>query len=86
MIVYNYSWKEENKLISEEIIDWTIKTTYIWNAKWEKYNSTDDYANPIWSITKLVEDTSTWIFIKYRPNKSSDFSFVRDDRASLTYV
>ncbi len=86
MIVYNYSRKDESKTIIESIVDWTITTTYIGKAKRESYNAVGDVAKPIWEIQKRVDDSATGLSIRYRPNKSAKFEFVRNDRATLTYV
>jgi hypothetical protein len=88
MIVYNYSRKEDCKQVVDSQTVSTVTTTYIGKAKRETYDATllpsQNYANPIWAIEKRVEDTSTGISIRYRPNKSQKFEFVWADRATIT--
>lgn len=84
MIVYNYSRKEDCKQIVDSKTVATTTTTYIGKAKRETYNETltesQNFALPIWSIEKRVEDTATGISVRYRPSKSQKFEFVWDDR------
>ena len=63
MIVYNYSRKEDCKQVVDSQTVSTTTTTYIGKAKRETYNATlteaQNFALPIWSIEKRVEDTAT---------------------------
>ena len=88
MIVYNYSRKEDCKQVVDSQTVATVTTTYIGKAKRETYDATlseaQNFARAIWAIEKRVEDTSTGISTRYRPNKSQKFEFVWTDRATIT--
>lgn len=82
----NYSRQDDSKQLTEELVVWTVTTTYVWQAKRTVYKEIADYAKPIRSISKYVEDSSTGTSIKYRPNGIWNFAFAWNDRASLNYV
>lgn len=84
MIVYNYSRKDESKQLVDSQTVSTVTTTYIGKAKRATYKWTWDKAKAIRSIEKRVEDTSTWLSERYRPNGSADFEFIWNDRATIT--
>lgn len=93
---------QEGLVVVEEITSGWVKTTYVWTSIDKSPNDdwlTAMKAQAIWNIVKYVETTSggtktTDMFQaceefptgsgKYY--RSSEFIFVRDSRASLTYL
>jgi hypothetical protein len=89
-----YNITEFNKLLVEEVTTTNVVTTYKGICDNEDYVSWAE-ALPVWSIVKIVEDSSVAGTVKttsYRPeyNETGTMdirkAFVRDDRASLSYV
>ena len=80
---------EFNKVVTEEIVNWTITTTYIGMAPYKHDDPnkmfTDDscYAKPIFRIKKIVETTNwgTTDTVTYFPDANTDFAWTRDSWA-----
>lgn len=81
----------DGKLKIEEVVVWTTTTTYIGRAFYG-LTSAPLTSDPVWAIESYVEDTATKTKEKFRPisivdgEVSQNYEFIRDNRASLTYV
>ena len=91
-----YDSTELRKLKIEETTTWSVKTTYIWVARYPRpaysndswYRVVGDTAEKIWRIKKIEENESSWVTETFFPNGDSWFNFAWDDRddASLSYI
>lgn len=83
---------EFKKLLIDESTSWTVTTTYIGTTEYKRpeyawgYSASADKAKPIWRIKKIEADSSSWITEISFPGWNCGFWFVRNDRASLTYL
>lgn len=89
-----YNSTELRKLKTEETTTWSVKTTYIWVARYPRpafkndswYRDSSDEATPIRRIKKITEDESSWITETFFPEGDNGFCYVWDDRDSLSYI
>ncbi len=91
-----YDSTELRKLKTEETTTWSVKTTYIWVARYPRpayandpwYRVAWDTAKPIRRIKKIEENESTWVVETFFPDWDTGYNFIWDKRSdgSLSYI
>lgn len=90
-----YTSMEFKKFMSEDLVDWVNKITYLWYADYaansfrdskDWYKVDADKGRPIRRIKKIVENTTTKVTETYYPEWDARALYAWNDRASLTYI
>lgn len=89
-----YDSTELRKLKTEETTTWSVKTTYIWVARYPRpafpndawYTSSLDESKAIWRIKKIEENSSSWVTETFYPNWDTWYNYAWGSRDSLSYV
>ena len=89
-----YDSTELRKLKTEETTTWSVKTTYIWVARYPRpaysndswYRDSADTSKPIRRIKKIEEDSSSWTTETFFPSGDTGYNFVWDNKDSLSYI
>ena len=84
---------EFRKFMSEDLVVWTDKITYLAYANYKSsptnlnwYFENADKLRAIWRIKKIVTNTVTKITETYYPDADPAKTYARDDRAILNYI